>query len=177
MNIFSSQDRSLKAELFEMQNHLLHHPLCRVDVQMQQWNWVGRGEGGPKNFKQVPNCCKPATKLEMGASHPCATLSIHPASQPFSAIQCNAVSSISFDLLRFDSMYLSQSNANSVSFHFMSCHVISLQFNSIKCLHPTPAANWTSILHCTFQTFRPPVTSHAFPDASWALPQAPAKDG
>ena len=92
------------------------------------------------------------------------------------AVQFNAmqVSSIPFDLLRFDSMYLSQSKANSVSFHFMSC-----QFTSIKCLHPTPAANWTSILHCTFQTFR---ASSDFPcriswRLGWALPQAPAKDG
>ena len=82
--------------------------------------------------------------------------SIQRASQPANhpaihAIQCKC------RLVHFHCIYISQSKANSVALHFISCHFSSYQFDSIKYLHPTPvtpAANWPSILHYTFQTLR-----------------------
>ena len=126
---------------------------------------------------RVPSVCtmvfKKCNEIELGevkggCPKTISNRSIHPCMQ---CIQCNSmqVTSIPFDVVRFyfNVFTVSQSNANSVSFHFMS-----FQFNSIKYLHPTPAANWPSIPDLP----GPPVTSHAFPHASWALPQAPAKE-
>ena len=106
------------------------------------------------------------------AIHP----SIQPASQPLMqyAVQFNAmqVSSISFDLLRFDVFKSIQCKFCVISFHFMSCHFIQ----SSACIQPQlpiEPAFYTALSRLS----GPPRTSHAFPDASWALPQAPAKDG
>ena len=169
-----------------------------------QWNWVGRAEGGCT--KIISNRSQNVTslqKLEIGASHPCIALvflcdriiwyqrlrhylsvypsiclflSIQPASRP-SRHPCNACSSIQCNAGRFNSIRCASirfnvfNNAMQILLHFISCH-----FNSIKCLHPTPGAK--SIYKYTLARLSgPPVTSLAFPDASWALAQAPAKDG
>ena len=87
---------------------------------------------------------------------------------------CLSVHPATSDVLRFDSMYLSQSSANSNSFHFssMQCNLIQ----SSACIQPQLPIEPT--FYTTLSRHSGPnVTSHAFPDASWALSQAPAKDG
>ena len=189
MNIFSSQDRSLKVELFEVQNQsksFTHHPIVscrRVDgggsrFLESRWcsacpgfaTWFSRDaamklsweswRGLPQNnFKQVTKRQTPAIPwnrsksslhnsillvwknhlISLKLSHylsvyPSICLFVqqsfcpssqpvgHPAIHAMHAVQFNAmqVTSSPFDVLRFDSMYLSQSKANSISFHVIS---------------------------------------------------------
>ena len=102
-------------------------------------------------------------------NHPSIHPSIQPAMPAMHAVQFNAmqVSSGPLDVLWFDSMYLSQSKANSISFQFIAVQLSAC----IQPQLPIEPTFYTTLARLS----GPPVTSHAFPDASWALPQAPPK--
>ena len=145
MNIFSSQDRSLKVELCEKQNHLQYPPStvsCR------------RVDGGGSRFLESRACSgcpafatwfsRDAMKLswERWRELPQNNFKqVNPSVHRMHTVQFNAGH---FNSIRCGSIRFNEHKSIQCKFRFISFHVISIQLNQVPA-SPTPAANWPSI--------------------------------